>query len=74
MTTTRYSSRPRKHDPDRSNLTVVYLQVVELSGISADELVDKLWNYTDVALIDAYYDSLGLGESRLCMRPMAGDR
>ena len=43
------------------------MQVVELSGISAEELTEKLWQYTDKSLIDSYYESLGLGN--LCAVP-----
>ena len=32
-----------------------------LSNISADELTEKLWDFTDKTLIDAYYDALGIG-------------
>ena len=35
-------------------------EVLALSNISADELVEKLWNLTDRHLIDDYHRELGL--------------
>ena len=43
-------------------LHVALLQVQELANISAEQLIDKLHQYTDKALIDSYFKSLGLKE------------
>ena len=36
-------------------------QVKLLSNISCEKLIRKLWQLTDKAFVDAFYDSLGLG-------------